>query len=236
MMKKKMVTVLAAALFTLGAAANAMAYWSAGDLIQVVYNHAGTYEVATDLGAVSSFSGTAAVTASTLSQLGVSDYNQLYVTYFATNKSNTAWVNGATGTAPVTNNRQYSTLNTNFTNLMNYYSSLDTGATGQAVGSQSYTNSYNTLMAKNGAAYGVLGTYLNGVAGSLAETSLAALTSGSTAGSTLYVMNGQGSLSGPTTGQVALNITTTPTPIPPSFLLMGSGLLGMVGIRRKFNA
>jgi FtsH-binding integral membrane protein len=78
-----------------------------------------------------------------------------------------------------------------------------------------------------------------------AETSLASLvgaTSGSVTQNLYFWANAYAAVPADTIGVLAATITTSyngtsvvtaATPIPPAFFLMGSGLLGMFGLRRK---
>jgi hypothetical protein len=247
-MKKKLAVLLAAAMLTLGAAANAMASWADGDLIRVVYNHAGTVEVATDLGNVNNVIATNTMSSSafSLSQItGATSFSDLYVAYFAKQASTSgnngiAWVgiDSASTTAPVTGSRKFLTLVNAIQSMGSYYNSINS-AVDQVVAQQSNTNSYNTTLNPGGVT-GILGGYIPaGV-----EQSLAALATGGTVSTTLYSFVNQGGTSGVSTGTatpltLAVNnsgVTTSATPIPPSFLLMGSGLIGMIGIRRRLAA
>ena len=245
-MKKKIIALLAGAMLTLCAAGNALANFDNGDLIRVVYNHAGTVEVATDLGSISSLmSGTAAHTdAFSLSQItGATSMSDLYVSYFAIN-SNTGWVGYDQATAPVTGNRKFTSLTNSAGVVTPYYQTLGSG--NQVVADQTYTNAFSSRL--------IIGNIasLNGYIPAGVEANLGALGSGGSVVQALYAFNNQGNLTGVTTGvhvnnahgqQLLIttnaNGTTTvapaATPIPPAFLLMGSGLLGMVGIRRKIN-
>src|SRR6266516_3691618 len=119
-MMKKLVTIIAAALLTMGLAANAMASFNDGDLIRVVYNHGGSVEVATDLGSISSIQsgGSLSTSAFSLSQIsGATTMGDLYVAYFAkqylgSGNINNAWVGvDSASSAPVTGNRKFNYLN-----------------------------------------------------------------------------------------------------------------------------
>ncbi len=247
-MMKKIVTIMAAALLTLGAAANAMAYFANGDLIQVAYVRGGTNEVATDLGSISNVLGGTTVTltgsnAPSLSALGATSWDQVYVAYFALNTANkNFFVSGDSNTAGTKN---YTSLASTFSNLYVGYQAAG-GTTSQTVTlAQTAVHSYNTLFNTNdtsGVSNGYMGGYLTTWTGT--EANLAALATGGTVTSTIYEKANAGAFDSASpwsaTPLTIANsngmVVASATPIPPSFLLMGSGLLGMVGIRRKFTA
>ncbi len=248
-MKKKMIALLAGALLTM-AASNAMAAFAVGDLYRVVYNRAGSVEVATDLGSISSLLAGGAVTADTfsLSQVtGATSANDLYVAYYAsTGSTGTAYV--GTPSAPTTGSRKFSYFNTGYQNNQAYFQSLSPTAT-TVVASQSYINSYNSQMNTAGN-IGTLAGYLPTAANSgnaIGDQNLATLLA-SGGKTTLYSIPGSAYvMTGTATNLVlATNFNTatgigstslvpaaTPTPIPAAAYLLGSGLLGLVGIRRK---
>ncbi|TWJ16692.1 VPLPA-CTERM sorting domain-containing protein [Geobacter argillaceus] len=250
-MKKKMIALLAGALMTL-AASNAMAAFGNAELVRVVYNHLGTVEVATDLGNIDAIIAGGAVAADTFklsSITGATSTADLYVSYFASNYTGSATTNKAymnADAAPAMGS--YTNFNTGVSNAVNnYYNYLSTtnaGAT-TVTGQTSYANSFTTQLAKGGVAYGSMNSSLYNSTGG--EQNLATLLS--TGGkSTIYSFTNFGR--NPVTGTSALALTTnfdtvtgigstsiapaaTPTPIPAAAYLLGSGLLGLVGIRRK---
>ncbi len=246
---KKIVMLLAATMILLGVNGQAMASFTAGDLIQVVYQtNSPTNEVATDLG---SFSLTTAYTGptSTLTTItptsglstgsfsGVGNSN-LSVAYFVQGSvSSVDWVSGPS-TGQTDGSRKGSALYTNETGMLTAYNGVGGS---QVVLGQSNLSSYTTLMDGNGSKTGTFGGFIPLANG---ETSLGGVTSPSGyVDSYLYYYTGT-TLGGNTAGvQVAdlrtfANGTTeivgtTATPVPPSMLLMGSGLLGLFGMRRK---
>jgi hypothetical protein len=246
-MMKKIVTIMAAALLTLGAAANAMAYFANGDLIRVAYVRGGINEVATDLGSASNIVSGTTVTLNgtnglTLSALGATSWDQVYVAYFALD-TNTKKIWESADASTTTNKNAYTALGSAMSNLYQGYGSVG-GATNQTVTlAMSDPHSYSTLFNNNdatGVSDGYMANYNTSWAG--VESNLAALATGGTATATIYtkVANTTAALAVTpltvTTNPDGSAIATTSTPIPPSFLLLGSGLLGMVGIRRKFTA
>jgi hypothetical protein len=249
-MKKKLVSILAAALFTMGMASQAMAFFDNGDLIQVVYNTAGGNEVATDLGTISgstftsngnsmsflgggTISGTSVSGGSTFAGVQLSKLNVIYLAMDTNNGSNPIYFSSNSATAPVyQNGGQWGNANSLLQSLYNGIGTQQ--VTVSTLNANSYANNF-------GSTPGDLGGLLTAPS---AEATLTALAGGGTITQKLYYF--ADTVNGGTAQNLALNVTTlsdgtftaadASTPIPPSFLLMGSGLLGMVGIRRKFTA
>jgi hypothetical protein len=258
-MKKKLVALLAAALLTVSFAGNAMALWAEGDLIRVVYDNKGSNEVATDLGSLSTVSagGTygGGVNAVTLSQFAGSAWSDLRVAYFSFSQSpiQTISVSGAlngsvtsesggytsfvppasaasflyAGTTPVLG--ATATVSILKTNVNGFYTGLDAGG-GVLPGDfggfiVTGTNPGGVLSLANLATTG----YVDQSLFTWSNTALdAAGRLPGTKGVTLRTM---------TDGSTLINPNAAPAvPVPPAFFLMGSGLLGMFGVRRKMNA
>jgi hypothetical protein len=242
-MMKKLVTILAAALLTLGAAANAMAYFDDLSLVRVVYdssNPAGV-EVAYDLGNINSYlasGGTFSAGSSILADFGSVTADKLRVAYFAYDSSTSSmWVSGG-DTAPTANIGAFDNVfNSSFMTALGVYQA---SGTDKAVTTMDNANSYYTWFNQSG---NLTGSFAGSFNTNVGEASLADMATGTAQKLYFFAEANNGG-----TGVMAMNITTnangsttlaaeaTPTPIPPSFLLMGSGLLGMVGIRRKFAA
>lgn len=251
-MRKKIVSILAAALLTLSVSAPAMAYFDNGDLIQVVYNAAGS-EVATDLGTMTgthftsngnsmsflgggTISGTSVSGGSTFAGVSLSNLHVVYLSYDTNNGSNPIYFSSNSATAPVFsgNGSQWGNANSLIQSL--YYNGTGTQQQIVITGAVNNSSSYTANFA--GGDFGGLLTTPS------AESSLSALAGGGTITQKLYYF--ADTANGSTAQNLALNLITNSngtftaadasTPIPPSFLLMGSGLLGMVGIRRKFTA
>jgi hypothetical protein len=255
-MRKKIVSILAAALLALSMAAPAMAtYFNDNDLIQIVYNTAGGNEVATDLGAISgstftsngslSFLGGGTITGTgvnaavtggtTFSGVKLSSINVTYLAYDLSNSNNPIYFSSNSSTPPVyQNGGQWGNANSLLQSL--YFNG--TGTQQQVVVSTSNNNSFAYNF---GSTPGDIGGLLTTAS---SESTLTGLASGGTITQKLYYF--ADTANGSTAQDLALNLITNSagtftaadasTPIPPSFLLMGSGLLGMVGIRRKFTA
>jgi hypothetical protein len=243
---KKIIILLIAAVMLFGVSGQAMAAFSAGDLIQVVYQSGGTSEVATDLGAFSSttpytgstinftsnpfpVAGTGAFASATSSNLDIAYY------IATTNGSVPAYYITGPSTGSSSSGRVFGNLG-HLTTLNTAYASIG-GA--QVTVPQSNTTSYYSLADASGNS---IGNWNNFTVGQNGETNLAALsTPGSYVDSYLYYYG----TSGTKTGLQVADIRTfadgtseivgqaVATPIPAAILLLGSGLAGLVGIRRK---
>jgi len=251
-MVKKIATILAAASLMLCMSVPAMAAFADNmDLIRIVYNSAGTQEVYTDLGnintilsnpsslATASFitgqtgsAGAGTLDSGTLfGNTALSNLNVAYIAFNTTNRLVTYTSGGDTAPQSIDNGQWFNQIG----NFQGYLKGL-TVTNGNAVGNAGNANSYTTILNSNG--IGLLGGLLD----QSNEANLATLASGGVVTQKLYYFadNSTGSAVLQsitlTTGSDGVSTAVNPTPIPPSFLLMGSGLLGMVGIRRKFAA
>jgi hypothetical protein len=262
-MNKKMTVILAGALLTLSMAGNALAAFSGDDLIRVVYNTAGgTVENATDLGSVATLiadtSGTVVgggAAAFTANGIASGSFGNSAVAYFAVSTLE----NGTTGKYLYVSGSP--TIASGIGGLKFASLGAGTGAIGTleanyaaAAGSNSYvqgdtsinaTTYYKTLDA-SGSNTGGLGGFMNAASKGNTEASLATLAStpvtqglwyfaaaNNTTAAGALALTLQTNADGSTT---VINGNVASTPIPPSFFLMGSGLLGMVGLRRKKRA
>ena len=241
--------LLAAAMLLLGANRQALASFSAGDLIQVVYSTTDSYEVATDLGA---FAPTTAYTGSTITfntnpfptpgtgAFANSSWSNLNVAYFESAGSS-AWVSGPTTGLQTSGNSQ-SNFSSAAAAVLANYAAAGAGSA-QVEQLQSNALSYMSLMDMNS----VKGSFAGLIPGANGETNLAALGngSGSYVDSYLYYYS---NVNNPGSGLAVADIRTfadgtseivgsnNATPVPPSVLLMGSGLIGLAGFRRKQTA
>lgn len=261
-MKKKMITLLAAAMLTMSIAGTASAAFVQGDLIRVVYDTVGSKEIATDLGSWSAVTGSAnntalggGVDAFTLSQFGTTtQYSDLRVGYFVADQTTSANRVAIAGDANglTSGSRKFSSYMGNAGVVLTQYAALATGNTAiVADKSNTLVNSFYNKMDASGvnvSGYGGWVTAANNPGGVL---NLAALATTGYVDQTIYTWTGTNlATSNATAGTAALTLRTmangtsiltsggaaATTPIPPAFLLMGSGLLGMVGIRRKMAA
>ena len=246
MFRKKIAVTIAAALMTLSAS-SAFAAFTDLELIRVYYDRAGN-EYATDLGKVKDL--TAAGASTTIGgTYGSLAAGSSFAVYFAVDRAtNELWASGSTSTPSVINGA-LSSMNSMKTGAGNVFNQYGVSAT-TYVGLASAINSYkNKLSATQGTLNNAItaGTRLN------TEVTLAQVIGSSTGSATqtlYYWAKGITSVAAEKIGVAAATIVTNadgsatiisttaaaPTPIPPAFLLMGSGLLGMVGLRRKNKA
>jgi hypothetical protein len=209
---------------------SAFAAFADKELIRVVYERGtGTTEQLTDLGLVGSFlSGTHSASTGTIS---ATNANNLFVSYFAVDRTTAEmWVSGGKN-APVASDQFGSPQVANrFDSVYSYYNALIADANGIKTGQQSDKNSFMSQLNTT------QGTLANSITGN-SEASLASLTNGTATEVTqaLYYVDSAG-------GAIAKALITTsnttpnaitPTPIAPSFLLMGSGLFGLWGYRKR---
>ncbi|MCM2356599.1 MAG: PEP-CTERM sorting domain-containing protein [Geobacteraceae bacterium] len=240
-MKKKLIALLAGALLTVAMAGNALAYFEQGHIIRVVYNQSTMTEVATDLGAASTVLaggtfGGGADSFLNYGSLGSAAVGDLKVTYFGvTIGSKDLWLSSNAATQSVFTT-SWSASSGTIGSVLSRYAGL--GGSSNTLG-MSDANSYWVKEDANGTKVGKFNTFYSAANG---EIALGALdTVGYTTQNLFFWDNPS------TTGQGAGVKTVTlktladgstqvvATPIPPAFMLMGSGLLGLVGIRRKFN-
>lgn len=243
---KKIMMLLIAAVMLFGVSGQAMASYSQGDLIQVVYQMGGSMEVATDLGA---FAPTTAYAGSTLNfntnpfpvaGTGVfagAASSDLQIAYYVIGSgAATIWTSGPQA-GQVSGARQGSAVGA-MQNVNNKYASLGTGS--QATLAQSDIQSYYTIGDKGKAGNGVFAGFIPLANG---EQNLGALSTTGYVDSYLYYYATPGATSAKAGVQVATIRTLAngtsqvlgqvTTPIPASVLLLGSGLMGLVGMRRK---
>jgi hypothetical protein len=251
-MKKKLIALLAGALLTVAMAGNALAYF--GDvtgsdyvLTRVVYDANGTKEVATDLGTVNSLTGavnwnSGAASAFDLSMFGAAaSWDNLYVAYFAKSFADTdVWVSGVGEVGGISANRKMGDTNTRIANANSYYNSLG-GSTGTVIADQGYVNSYFRVLDLNTDNKQTLGTfYMNQQPG--LEMSLAALASGGFVEQSLFWYDSANSIASGvkvatirTLADGTSTINPSAVPVPAAVYLLGSGLLGLVGLRRRIS-
>lgn len=247
--KKSLITALIAAVVVFGAAGQAMADFAQSYLIRVVYDLTTGVEVATDLGLVTDLVGSsntlvgAGDDAFGLSMFGEgASYSDLSVAYFTVSSSGSvtgAWLS-SDESAPASRARGITTLVSGYNLVANYYATL-VGTSNTVVSSMSAFNSYYSIMDASGLEMGSFDKYiLTGREGS--EADLAALETAGYVDQYLYYFTT--STSAQTGVQVATirtwadgstTINYNPVPVPPGILLLGGGLLGLLGLRRRIG-
>ncbi|MBI5237031.1 MAG: hypothetical protein HY887_01220 [Deltaproteobacteria bacterium] len=246
-MKRIVMILLAAAVPLFGFSGQAMAYFTDGDLIRVVYQKGGANEVATDLGAfapTAAYSGTgisfttnlfptAGAVGGAFSTAALAD---LQVAYFVRDVATThAWTSGPQA-GQVSGNRQWTSAFSGGVQLLQ--SKYATFGTAQATLLQSDTQAYVKLMDNGGINFGKFGGFIPLANG---EQNLAALGTAGFVDSYLYYYATPNS---PLAGSQVATLRTfadghtevvgaSPVPIPAPVMLLGSGLMALVGIRRK---
>lgn len=187
---------------------------------------------------------------------GATDFSQLNVAYYdrvgssnfylsSTNDltnvaATTAWENTEIKTS------QANSLASGLTNTIKNYASAHTPPLTSVSVSQTTGNSYRNALASNGNAAGGFEGYLKDNSG---ELNLAALDTTGYADIYLYHISGNLVQNDAYVVRTFANGSTeimsefnpnapvpAPTPIPGTVLLMGSGLLGLLGVRRRENA
>jgi hypothetical protein len=240
---KRLMIVLIAAMFLFSFSAQAMAYFEDDHLIRIVYG--GDKEIATDLGTGWDLSSPTAANHLfdennfSKTDLGVSDWSTVKVAYFIVEvdqfdglTANTSWTSGPeTGQSIKNHAFDMFAGQAHYVTGMNYQSGDP-----QNVYLQSDGNSYKTQMAPPGSFAGYLAVY-NG------EASMAALDTvgyvdqllyyyatpdDASAGVPLYTIRSWAN------GTTEINPNVVP--IPAAVYLLGSGLLGLIGIRRRMAA
>ena len=245
-MKKKLFVTAAVFMLMFSFAGQAMAAFTSGDLIMVVYKTGGTgNEVAIDLGAFSAstpVSGTTLYNANTfaLSQFTGSSWSDLNVAYFekSSGGSPNFWLSGPTDGVQTNNGAIKSGLNTAMSQVLGAYSTAASGASMVTLASSS-ANSYWQSLNLSGTSVGQFATYVNQVS----EKNLAALASTGYVDQYLYYYpkatngtNGSGVAIADVRTFADGHTEISAVPIPAAIWLLGSGLIGLVGIRRRETA
>jgi len=234
---KKFLVIAAAALLMMGLAGQAnAAYNTPGDLIRVEIDYTTNTEYALDLGAIPGLSGTWAAPA------GPGAHDNVTVAYFGWNGStNTFWAANTSATGPL---MATGSIDGNIApvvgGILHQYvvnsGVLTNASTGGPNANYSYVLSFNGAGNYPGtfaqSLYNGTGTEVNSALGGVQY-----LYTYSDAMDLGVDFNGV-KVAGMTITTNAGDSTTiteagAATPIPPSILLMGSGLLGLVGIGRR---
>ena len=243
---KKIMMILAVVVLLLGASGQAMAAFVDGDLIRVVYNGLGTgTEYATDLGNFSTLTsnslGNVVLNTDNFNLSSVGAPDQAYVAYYMVTSTpgfagNYVWTSGPTSSQTGGGRNMFSNFLGGVHSVDGAYNVAAAGASATTL-LQSDANSYWTIMNTAGAGQGQMRGFIP--AGN-ADQNLAALSTTGYVDQYLYYY------ATPNTASSGLQVATlrtfadghtelnpSATPIPATFLLFGSGLLGLVGIRRK---
>jgi hypothetical protein len=257
-MKKKLLVTLLATALTLAAGSQAFAaLFGDTELIRVAYDPSGSVEWATDLGSVTSLAastnltvggGADAIKVSNIT--GATSFSDINVAYLAIHNdtlvaaNRVSWVSGDPAAAPVSGARVFTPFQSRMGSLVNQYT--NSGFTVQGTGSVANNNmsvgGYFFSMDLNSLiSAGSFGTLIPAGTNPGGELNLAALATGGSVLQELYAFNGGlatntkgiGVLSLRTNADGSTTINATATPIPPAFFLMGSGLLGLIGFKRK---
>lgn len=239
------IIIILVAMLMVGAAGQAMASFSQLELIRVVYSASAGVEVATDLGNINTLatqtngSTTAAgvFTPALFGSVNFADRTDFKVAYFAFDSANAnVYVSAAPGLTPASKSRGELSFSTGYGSVVPSYGTTNT----QASIATSFANSYYNKMTAAGAAPGWFGNYFFApVQGG--DLNISAIATAGFVDQTLYkfsgpttgVQNGAAFLTLRTMADGSTIINASAVPVPPSVLLLGSGLLGMIGIRRK---
>lgn len=247
---KKALMLLAAMVLVFSISGQAMAYFTAGDLIQVVYKTGGTgNEVLTDLGSITNWTTPGSVITSTygsnpvsLGQFTGSAWSDLNVAYFTESSTGSFWISGPQG-GQTNNGGQKNNLRAAINSALTQ-AAANANGTAQAVqASNAYLNSYWNLLDKN--MIGAAGTWGGYSKNNDGEANLASLATGGSVDLQLYYYPAATSNlagSGVNTAKMTIfsngtaKATPVASPIPAPIVLLGSGLLGLIGIGRKKTA
>jgi hypothetical protein len=245
MLRKKLVALVAAALMTL-TASSAFAAFADSHLIRVYYDRAGA-EYATDLGLISSVltSATAPAGVTFGGALGTATH-AVYFAYDRATAVNDLYVSGVNkDSATFTGAPQVigvlTGMNNGTTPMYAQFNTMGgTNYTGLASAASSYKNKLSSVQ-------GYFGNTLTATnsARTYAELPLATLVANNTQSLWFFDTPTATTVAGKTgvaVAQIITNadgsttITAVATPIPAAIYLMGSGLLGLVGLRRRNRA
>lgn len=250
---KKIMMLLMIAVLMLGVSGTAMAAFEDGHLIRVVYSAEGINEIATDLGVISDWTSPSAQSRLydtnnfDLALLGGSaNASNTYVSYFAltgynpvNGTYNRAWIMGP-------ESGQYASK-TGFSGFVSKthtatgaYQVAQPGST-QVVYNMSNTDSFWMAVNGGGTNVGRYGTFIPDASGAVLLSDLATV---GYVDQVLYYygpnITGGGNLTGVKLADLRTNANGTtqlnPVPVPAAVYLFGSGLLGLVGLRRKMAA
>lgn len=217
-------------------------------LLRAVYDTAGTLESVTGLGPITDktepFTYNVIYNSDkfTTAMFGGADFSKLRVAYFAVDfYDKDVYLSGPIDGYQLSGNRKLSVINTAITGVIAGYNKILSDDQKMGIMAKSGVQSYYTLMDKNGTATGSFGQFLtlpfNG------EASLAPLATVGYVDQTLFYY-GNADTSAPGVKMAVIRtfadghteLNPNAVPVPASVLLLGSGLLGLIGIRRKMAA
>ena len=243
---KKIMMLFMAALLLFSLSGQAMAYFEDEHLIRVVYNRGGTYEIVTDLG--SGWDLTSPTSAThvfntdnfSLTDLGIASWDTAYVAYFIvetynpiSGTQNRVWTSG-----PLTSQTSMSRAYDAFLGNAHYIAGANSiSGDAQNVNLQSTPNSYKNRFGIAGRFGSFLTTTGNG---DKLLTDLA--TVGYVDQYLYYYANPNNAAAGVQLFSIRTNadgtteINPNAVPIPAAAYLFGSGLLSLIGIRRRMTA
>ncbi len=247
---KKIIMLLAVAVLMFGFSGQAMATTVYGDLIQVIYktNSSTTTEYVTDLGSLSSLTSLATPSGYTLGNsnlfgLGtsLSNYQVAYLVSSNASASTLSVSGDATGSQTGGNAQgAFSGAYNNFIGAAHGTAWTTVSGFGTAQVLMSNANSYYNQMnyGDNLIADGATGSFNGFLYNNNGEATIL----GSAVTQYLYQYANPNNMGNGTQGlEIVTNANgstdligpAAATPVPPAVLLFGSGLLGLVGIRRK---
>ncbi len=253
---KKIMMLLIAVVMLFSVTGQAMAAFNEGDLIRVVYNTSNDpvsgahyFEYATDLGAFqpTSLSGMTANTdafntSSVGGASGTATFSQMNVAYFIMNSSGYAASTSASGN--INTYAFWGSYQPAASNTLGTFAAAAVGNNAKVAMDSGY--SYWTQMNGGGTMIGTMGNYL---ATGDAEKSLAALSTTGYVDQILYYYGADpdSGIKGTKASYIrtfadghttvsAIDPSLPSVPIPAAIYLFGSGLMGLVGLRRKTAA
>ncbi|NWF55110.1 MAG: hypothetical protein HXY45_09985 [Syntrophaceae bacterium] len=261
-MRRKLLGLLAAAVLVLGFAGQASALFEDLQLVRVVYQNNGTVELATSLGNVNTLAGGSNVTVGDgtsgfqLTDFSGAGWANLQVGYYARNAGlqYDAWTSGPLAGGQMSGPTKIANFTNAATYTAGYYQTLTpTGNTVTAVTTN--LNSYVDNMNNGGTSPGTFAAFIPAGNG---EVSLAAIATLGYVEQLLYKYDytspGNPASAGVAVAKIrtwvtpgadgtlgtaddlsgtTINPTEQVVPIPPAVLLLGSGLLGLIGLRRR---
>lgn len=243
-MKRSLLFLAATTVSLFGFSGQAFAYFTDGSLIQVVYQTNGGFEVATDLGAfapTAAYTGTTQTLGTTVTAgsgvFSTATWGDLRVAYFVKQTTGAdAWTSGPS-TGQTSGNRKWTGFQSATTSVMSKYAVV-AGTSNQGTLAKSEMQSYYSKLNQGGLGIGGFAGFIPAANG---ETSLANIGTVGYVDSYLYYYNTPNSVTAGT--QVAKLRTyadghtevvgASPVPIPAPIFLLGSGLMALVGIKRK---